>query len=852
MKKLFVFSILALGLVAGLVAVPNLVSAQTSTQDGCYGWNAYSVTTGQKCVYNSTDSSNLPAGCTSTEGYSPLTGVKCDSNSGSSLPPGCQPGDLFSRLTGQRCITATPSSGPVISGVSGPQQLKVGETGTWTVQASGPTGSTLSYSVDWGENAAKGCAINSPCPTTATSSQQNATFTHSYSSAGTYTVSFTVQSSNTIQCFVAPCQDNSGTAKTSITVKVGDIATPSVTVLSPNGGETWVKDTAQLIKWRENSICISNQGQTCPSRYVDIKLVPYSKPCSSDFCTMTAIHDPYIITSYRDISDGNISWNVGRVVGNADAVYDGLYTIQICVSGSTTDCDSSDSYFKITHSSSSGPTISGVSGPQQLNVNQTGTWTVNASDSSGGTLSYSVDWGETPDCTSGICHSSIEMHNLMQSQSATFTHSYASAGTYTPTFTVTNSAGQTAQTSLSVQVIKYPQPVANLQAVMGTPSYSSTTDPSGNVTSVTYVIPLSLTASGGTLYMGQVVKAGDDIYGKDAIAFSVEHSVLPTTHLNSISYTTQALSTSDASIDNLGYKLDNGVTKHFTITVILNRFSNIDGLYRVVLNKIRTFTDANLQNEVMDTTLYPEENFQTGYQFLSGTPSTSSLPKITSVVPTVLEIGQSLTIYGSNLNAGGYPLVWLSQQISGAPEKKGLLPYSSPSPTKITATVPSSLCTVNVSASGAPCPSYISTPIGDNLLLIENANGVSNYVNIRVMNAALGQAGLPIAPANALDAFNSATGTSSQTVEQNKPAAGAAGESCSFSATLWLGMRGREVKCLQQYLNTKGFKVAGTEGGKETEYFGMNTFTALKNFQSAKGLSADGVFGPKTQAALAR
>ena len=38
--------------------------------------------------------------------------------------------------------------------------------------------------------------------------------------------------------------------------------------------------------------------------------------------------------------------------------------------------------------------ISSVSGLQSLNVNQTGTWKVNASSSNGGTLSYSVDWGD--------------------------------------------------------------------------------------------------------------------------------------------------------------------------------------------------------------------------------------------------------------------------------------------------------------------------------------------------------------------------------------------------------------------------------------------------------------------------
>src|SRR3989344_6054154 len=40
------------------------------------------------------------------------------------------------------------------------------------------------------------------------------------------------------------------------------------------------------------------------------------------------------------------------------------------------------------------PVISGVSGPQSLKVNETGTWSVSAHDSSGGSLSYYVAWGD--------------------------------------------------------------------------------------------------------------------------------------------------------------------------------------------------------------------------------------------------------------------------------------------------------------------------------------------------------------------------------------------------------------------------------------------------------------------------
>ena len=97
---------------------------------------------------------------------------------------------------------------------------------------------------------------------------------------------------------------------------------------------------------------------------------------------------------------------------------------------------------------SQSPVITSIDGPQTLNVNQQGTWSVKASDVSGGNLSYAVNWGDQP--TAYALNSSTSYANQ---QSATFTHSYYQAGNYTPTFVVTNTTtGKTAQTSISVNV----------------------------------------------------------------------------------------------------------------------------------------------------------------------------------------------------------------------------------------------------------------------------------------------------------------------------------------------------------------------------------------------------------------
>lgn len=62
---------------------------------------------------------------------------------------------------------------------------------------------------------------------------------------------------------------------------------------------------------------------------------------------------------------------------------------------------------------------------------------------------------------------------------------------------------------------------------------------------------------------------------------------------------------------------------------------------------------------------------------------------------------------------------------------------------------------------------------------------------------------------------------------------------------LQLGSRGLDVKILQAGLNAAGFHVNAVDG-----IFGLSTYTAVADFQNAKGLRPDGVVGPATWAVL--
>jgi len=125
----------------------------------------------------------------------------------------------------------------IISGVSGPQTLKVNQKGTWTVSAYSRGGGNLSYNVVWGdeEQGARGVVLPM---------QQSATFTHRYTQAGLYQPQFVVRD-----------EKGSESASTSLIVNVGNVPVPtsSITVLSPNGGESLPVGSTNYIKWDTNN-----------------------------------------------------------------------------------------------------------------------------------------------------------------------------------------------------------------------------------------------------------------------------------------------------------------------------------------------------------------------------------------------------------------------------------------------------------------------------------------------------------------------------------------------------------------------------------------------------------------------
>lgn len=90
-------------------------------------------------------------------------------------------------------------------------------------------------------------------------------------------------------------------------------------------------------------------------------------------------------------------------------------------------------------SNTNAPWITNVSSPSALSVNTTGTWMVSVNNpNSASYTSVSVNWG---DPVYGAYLAAPQQVYSTGQQTVTFTHAYAQAGTYTVTFTVSNSYG---------------------------------------------------------------------------------------------------------------------------------------------------------------------------------------------------------------------------------------------------------------------------------------------------------------------------------------------------------------------------------------------------------------------------
>ncbi|MDO8590026.1 MAG: IPT/TIG domain-containing protein [bacterium] len=240
----------------------------------------------------------------------------------------------------------------------------------------------------------------------------------------------------------------------------------SITVLSPNGGETWSKETKQTIKWQDNMTTTCQIGLPCPSRLYDIRIA--ADYCEPSIYTCTPRHDSYQIAN--GVSSSSYSWEVGKYGLGYDIPYHGdYYTIQVCQSG-TSICDSSDREFKIVGWAGPNiyPVINGFPAvPADIKVGQIVSFSWAATDADGDDLAWDISWGDGPGAV-GPC--SIPHQQNKQNWNFTRSHAWAASGTYTVKATANDCRGGSAEHTLSVPVgssVVAPPSITALKPVSG-------------------------------------------------------------------------------------------------------------------------------------------------------------------------------------------------------------------------------------------------------------------------------------------------------------------------------------------------------------------------------------------------
>ncbi|MDP1709695.1 MAG: peptidoglycan-binding domain-containing protein, partial [Candidatus Komeilibacteria bacterium] len=138
---------------------------------------------------------------------------------------------------------------------------------------------------------------------------------------------------------------------------------------------------------------------------------------------------------------------------------------------------------------------------------------------------------------------------------------------------------------------------------------------------------------------------------------------------------------------------------------------------------------------------------------------------------------------------------------------------------------------------------------------VQPGGGNSNTVNLTVrLRTGSSASAAPASPAVVSTEAGNPTNIFESSVTTPAPVATPAVVFYVFKKALKPGMTNADIKKLQVFLNTQGFTVAvkgAGSPGKETNFFGPATKTAIMKFQKANKIKpVNGLLGPLTRARI--
>jgi hypothetical protein len=155
-----------------------------------------------------------------------------------------------------------------------------------------------------------------------------------------------------------------------------------------------------------------------------------------------------------------------------------------------------------------------------------------------------------------------------------------------------------------------------LQVSMGSSTTEASTNQTGEILNRTIKVPVSITAIGGNMYLSQSAWNESTAIGTKAIAFTFEDAGgLTETITNSATWTS-----TDATVEGASYRIEEGSTKNFVLTVILaGATGQVQNQYRVQLNQVNGWTDSALTLGQSLQDLSPANSFETPFYTLNKT-----------------------------------------------------------------------------------------------------------------------------------------------------------------------------------------------------------------------------------------
>jgi hypothetical protein len=128
----------------------------------------------------------------------------------------------------------------IINSISGPTTLVIGQTGTWTINASDSVSNDLSYGAIWGDEGKGG--DYPPNYDVSLANSKSSSFSHSYQDSFKYTIDFVVR------------DDKGNYARISFPVNIKTSLASAITIASPLGGEVWHIGETHDITWSSTDV----------------------------------------------------------------------------------------------------------------------------------------------------------------------------------------------------------------------------------------------------------------------------------------------------------------------------------------------------------------------------------------------------------------------------------------------------------------------------------------------------------------------------------------------------------------------------------------------------------------------